>query len=349
MEKVIQIGNRKVGDGQPTLITAEIGLNHNGDLDLAIEMIRAAAEAGVDAVKFQAFRAHTLVSKSISKAKHQKQTLEQEVSLFDMWKKLEFSREHFQHLQQEATQHSLIFFASAFDTESVEILDTLDCPVFKIASGDLTYLPLIQLIASKKRPIILSVGMGTLSEIADALGVIFSEGNHQVIILQCVANYPAEVSDVNLRKMQKLREVFDVPVGFSDHTTSIWVPVIATALGACVIEKHFTLDKSLPGSDQAMSADPAEMKRIVEGVREAEAAIGSNQITPNISEQEGRTLYRRSLVAACDIPAGTALTEEMIAIKRPATGIAPKNYDLVLGRVARIDIPGDMPITWDAI
>jgi sialic acid synthase SpsE len=349
MEQSIPIGHKNVGAKNPAFITAEIGINHNGDLKLAQEMIQAAARVGVDAVKFQAFRAESFVSKKTAKAGHQKSALAETESTYDMWKRLEFSAEDFRFLKGEADRLGLVFLSSALDDESLAILASLDIPAYKIASGDVTHLPFLRAVAALKKPIILSVGMATVTEIAEAVDTIHSQGNRQIVLLQCTALYPAPMAEVNLAKIKKLREVFEVPVGFSDHTTSIWTPPAAVTLGACLIERHFTLDKTLPGTDQAMSADPQEMGIIVEGIREVEAARGKGVIGPADSEEEGRTLFRRGLIAAGSIPRETRITAEMIRIKRPARGIAPKHVDLVIGRVARKDIAADEPITWDAV
>ena len=349
MASSIKIGQREIGAGNPALIVAEIGLNHNGDLDLGLEMIRAAAEAGADAVKFQALHAHTLVSRDIPKSGDQSKKIRADDSVFSMFQRMELSIEQFRRLKEAAESLGLVFFASSFDAESTEMLAQLGCPVYKVASGDLTHLPLIRLMASQGKPVILSVGMGTLTEIDEAVQAVAAEGNRQVILLQCVSNYPAKVADYHLRKMQRMRDVFEVPVGLSDNIPSLWLAAVAADLRQYVIERHFTSDKNLPGPDQAMSADPQDMRLIVEGVREAEEALGSPHIGPTASEQEGRVLFRRGLVAATEIPAGTTLTEEMIAIKRPAAGIAPKHLDVVVGRTTRTALSADEPITWDAV
>jgi sialic acid synthase SpsE len=349
MESVIRIGQKAIGTPNPTFITAEIGINHNGDLGLAQEMIRAAARVGVDAVKFQAFRAESFVSKRTEKAGHQRSTLAESESTYDMWKRLEFSAEDFRVLKGEADRHGLVFLSSAFDDESLAILASLDVPAYKIASGDVTHLPFIRAIAALKRPIILSVGMATLAEIVEAIDTIHAQGNREIILLQCTALYPAPMAEVNLLKIKKIQAVFGIPVGFSDHTTSIWTPAAAVAMGACLIERHFTLDKALPGTDQTMSADPDEMRTLIEGIRAVEMASGRDVIGPTDLEEEGRTLFRRSLIAAENIPRETRISKDMIRIKRPATGIAPRYLEFVLGRVARKDIAADEPITWDAV
>lgn len=337
MQSVFQIGDRTVGIGQPAFVTAEIGLNHDGDPNLARQLVKAAADAGVDAVKFQVFRADAFVSGNVDKAS------------FEKWQRLELSPDVLLELSNYARDLGVIFYASAFDSQSVDLLEELGVQVFKVASGEVTNLPLIRKIAEKQHPIIMSVGMASLGEIEAALNAIRQTGNEQVALLHCVANYPTELADVNLRRMEKLRQVFDVPVGYSDHTISIWPSVAAVALGAVFLEKHFTLNKNQPGTDHVLSADPAEMKAIVEGVRAVEAALGSDRLELLETEQEARIRGRRGLVAAKAIAAGTVITPDMVTAKRPATGIEPAHLEIVIGRMARRNIASDAPITWDDI
>ena len=349
MQSVFQIGDRKVGIGQPVFITAEIGLNHNGNPELARKLIKAAADAGVDGVKFQVFRADTFISGDIAKAKCQKARLDSNEMLFEMWQRLELSPTVLHELSIYARDLGMFFYASAFNFESVELLEELGVQVFKVASGEVTNLPLIRRMAEKHHPMIMSMGMASLGEIEAALNAIRRTGNNQVALLHCVANYPTELADVNLRRMEKLRQVFDVPVGYSDHTTSIWSSVAAVALGAVFLEKHITLDKNQPGTDHILSADPAEMKAIVQGVRAVEAALGSARLEMLETEQEGRTLFRRGLVAAKAIPAGTVIASDMVTAKRPATGIEPAHLEIIIGRMARRNIANGAPITWEDV
>ncbi|MDQ6622108.1 MAG: N-acetylneuraminate synthase family protein [Verrucomicrobiota bacterium] len=349
MEDIFEIEGRTVGWQQPAFITAEIGLNHGGDPEMARQLIEAAADAGVDAVKFQVFRASSFISGELAKAKHQKVSLESSESVFEMWQRLELSSEELRGLCEQARKLGLVFHASAFDRESVEFLSELGVGVFKIASGEVTNLPLIRATAAAGKPIIMSIGMASLGEIEAALEAIGQAGNSRAVLMHCVANYPAKPQDVHLRRIEKLREVFGLPVGYSDHTTAPWACVASIAFGASFIEKHFTLNKDQPGTDHALSADPAEMKAIVEGIREVEAALGSNALKPLETEKEGRTLFRRGLVATKAIAEGETITAEMIAAKRPATGIEPQHFDLVIGRQARRAIASGAPLTWDSI
>ncbi|MGZ4965955.1 MAG: N-acetylneuraminate synthase family protein [Limisphaerales bacterium] len=349
MKDVFEIEGRTVGWQQPAFITAEIGLNHGGDAEVARQLIEAAADAGVDAVKFQVFRASSFISGDLAKAKHQKASLDSGETVFEMWKRLELSESELKSLRDCARARGVIFHASAFDRESVNFLSELGVGVFKIASGEVTNLPLIRATAETAKPIIMSVGMASLGEIENALQAINAAGNECVVLMHCVANYPAKSKDVHLRRIEKLREVFGTPVGYSDHTTAPWACIASIACGASFIEKHFTLNKNQPGTDHALSADVAEMKSIVAGIRDVEAALGKDDLRLLETEREGRTLFRRGLVATKQIDAGTVITAEMIAAKRPATGIEPQHFDIVIGRKARRVIPNGAPITWDAI
>jgi N-acetylneuraminate synthase/N,N'-diacetyllegionaminate synthase len=349
MKNVFQIEQKSVGCGCPAFITAEIGINHDGSPEAARELIRAAAGAGVDAVKFQVFRAESFVSGDIAKTKHQETVLGSDETVFEMWKRWELPPEELKKLCDYARSMGLVFYASAFDRESVELLNELSVTVFKIASGEVTNLPLIKTVAEHKRPIIMSVGMASLGEIEEAVDAIRAAGNEEAALMHCVANYPTEPADVHLRRIARLHQVFGLPVGYSDHTTTPWACVAAVALGAGFIEKHFTLDKNRPGADHALSADAAEMTEIVQGIRSTEAALGKAELALLETEREGRTLFRRGLVAIQDIPAGTVIAAGMISAKRPASGIQPKQIDLVVGRRASRDIPNGAPIRWSDI
>lgn len=349
MQSVFQIGNRKVGIAEPAFITAEIGLNHSGDPDLARRLIKAAADSGVDAVKFQVFRTDSFIAGDIAKAKHQETNLNSDETQYEMWQRLELSADTLRSLSDYSRELDVIFYASAFDEESVDLLEALSVPVFKIASGEVTNVPLIKKIAEKQRPIIMSVGMASLGETESALNAIRKNGIDQVALLHCVANYPVELDNLNLLRIEKLRQVFDVPVGYSDHTTSIWASAASVALGAVFLEKHFTLNKDQPGTDHVLSADPVEMKAIVEGVRAIERALGSSRLELLETEREGRMLFRRGLVAAKSIPSGTVITSDMITVKRPAKGIAPMHLEIVIGRETLCDIEPGQPLTWQDI
>ena len=326
-------------------IIAEAGVNHNGDIKLAKKLINVAKDAGADAVKFQTFKVEDVVTQNAEKAEYQKETTGAEESQFEMIKKLELTESDFKELADYAKKAGILFLSSPFDKESVDLLDELDVPAFKVASGEITNLPLLRYIAKKGKPIILSTGMSTLGEIEEALDVIRSEEVEDIILLHCVSNYPARVEDVNLRAMGTLKQAFKLPVGFSDHTLGITAPIAAVALGACVIEKHFTLDRNLPGPDHKASLEPDELKEMVKAIREVEKALGNGIKKPTKEEEKIKKVARRSIVAKVDISKGAIITEEMLDVKRPGTGIEPKYLKFIIGRKAKEDIKKDIIIS----
>jgi N,N'-diacetyllegionaminate synthase len=345
----VKIADRLIGEGQPCFVIAEAGVNHNGDVSLAKRLISTAKEAGADAVKFQTFQAEQLVSERAPKAEYQKDTTDVRESQFQMIKKLELKEQDFKELSDYARKKGIMFLSSPFDTRSVDLLDRLGVPAFKIASGEITNFPLLRHVARKRKPIILSTGMSTLGEIEDAVGVLRKEGAEEIILLHCVSSYPAKTEDMNLRAMETLRRAFDLPVGLSDHTLGITIPIAAVALGASVIEKHFTLDKALPGPDHRASLEPEELRRMVRAVREVEKAAGDGSKIPTKEEEQTRKAARRSLVARVNIPKGTVITEAMLAVKRPGTGVGPRCVDEVIGAVARRRVKRDEPLTMDKL
>jgi len=328
----IQIGNKLIGPGQPVFVIAEAGVNHNGDLKLARVLIDVAVEAGADAVKFQTFRADRLATPDAPKAEYQLQTTGNAESQFEMLQRLELSADAHRELQAYCHERGIIFLSTPFDEEAVELLDDLGVPAFKISSGDLTNSPLLEQVAGKGRPVILSTGMSELSELIEAVSVLNTAGCENPVLLHCVSNYPADPVEINLRAMQTMRSAFDVPVGFSDHTEGIDVAVAAVALGACVIEKHFTLDRTLPGPDHRASLEPAELRELVRSIRRVETALGNGRKVPTASELETATVARRSLVAARDIPAGVTLERDMVVMRRPGTGMSPAMLNTLIGR-----------------
>ncbi len=341
----IEIAGRIVGEGEPCFIIAEAGINHNGDVDLAKRLVDVAKEAGADAVKFQTFRAEELLSKDALRAKH----LEAESSLFEMVRALEFRRDEVEQIAEHATSRSVMFMSTPLGEESADLLYDMGVPVYKVASGDVTNLPLLRHIGHKGLPIILSTGMASLAETEEAVETLYSTGNEDVALLHCVASYPAPLAELNLRVMETLSQAFQLPTGFSDHTVSTAVPVIAAALGARIIEKHFTLDKNLPGPDHKASASPDELRQIVAGIREVQVVSGSRRKMATDSEEQTRAAFRRSIVAERDIPRGERITGEMLAIKRPGTGIPPRFLDIVVSREAKRDIKADEVIGWEDI
>ncbi len=345
----IHIATHPVGPGHPCFIIAEAGVNHNGDLALAMRLVDIACKAGADAVKFQTFRAEKVISPVAPKADYQKHTTGEDETQLEMVRRLELSGDHFRKLYDYCHQRGILFLSTPFDDESANFLDHLGVPALKIPSGEVTNHPFLEYIARKGKPIILSTGMSFLSEVDEAVRVIHQTGNRQLILLHCVSNYPANPADANLRAMQTLAAAFQLPTGYSDHTPGIEVALAAAALGACVIEKHVTLDKNLPGPDHRASLEPGELAAMVQGIRTVEMALGHGRKEPTTSEASTAIVARRSLVAACDIPAGATLTEAMIAIRRPGTGLPPSMRPYLVGRTARTSIPAGSLIAFHMV
>ena len=345
---VIKIDGKTVGEGYPCFIIAEAGVNHNGSVELAKKLINTAKEAEVDAVKFQTFKAKYVAIKNAEKAEYQKETTG-ECSQYDMIKKLELTEEDFKELAGYAKKKDVIFLSSPFDKESVDLLDEINVPAYKVASGEMTNLSLLKCIAKKEKTIILSTGMATLGEIKEALKIIRNEGVEDIILLHCVSNYPTKIEDANLKAMETLKQAFKIPVGFSDHTLGITAPIAAVALGACIIEKHFTRDKNLPGPDHKASLEPDELKDMVMAIRDVEKALGTGIKRPTTEEEEIKKVVRRSIVAMVDISKGRTITEDMLDFKRPGTGIEPKYIDMIVGKKAKEDIRKDEIVTWKTI
>jgi N-acetylneuraminate synthase len=334
----IQINERRVGRDWPTFVIAEAGVNHNGEIELAKQLVEVAADAGADAVKFQTFRADRLVSTGAPKAQYQIENTGTSESHYEMLRHLELSRDMHVILIETCRRRGIEFLSSPFDEESADLLELLGVPAFKVPSGELTNIPLLKHIARKKKPMIMSTGMACLGEVESALGAVAGEGNSEVVLLQCVSNYPAAAAEANLRAMATMEAAFGVPVGYSDHTNGIEVPIAAAALGAVIIEKHFTLDRSLPGPDHVASLEPSELTAMVRGIRTAQAALGHGRKIPSDSEKSTARAARRSLVAARDIGSGEVIDDAMIALKRPGTGLAASLREYVVGRVARVSL-----------
>ena len=331
-----------------TLIIAEAGVNHNGDISLAKKLIAAAAAAGADLVKFQTFSAKNLVSSSAPRAEYQKKTTESSESQLEMIQKLELSREDHAVLIQECSAHGIGFFSTAFDFQSFDLLMELGClEQIKIPSGELTNLPLLRYMSRFGKPLLLSTGMANLGEIEAAIEAVVAAGTpcHLITVLHCTTEYPAPMEDVNLRAMVAMKKAFGVRTGYSDHTAGIEIPIAAVALGATVIEKHFTLDRNLPGPDHKASLEPHELKAMVEGIRNVERALGDGVKRPSPSELKNKPIARKSLVAIRPIRAGETLSAENIAAKRPGTGLSPMRWDEVIGRTAIKDFAVDELIT----
>jgi N,N'-diacetyllegionaminate synthase len=343
------MGERTVGTGYPCYIIAEAGVNHNGDINCAERLIASALAAGADAVKFQTFSADALVSRFAGKAVYQKRRNEDDESQHAMLRRFELRPDDFSRLAKYACDVGIQFLSSPFDRQSVDTLVEIGVPVIKFGSGELTNLPLLEYAGSLQVPVILSTGMAYLGEIEEALAAVRRGGCTDVALLHCVSMYPAQLVDQNLRTISLLSSAFGVPVGFSDHTPGVTAAVTAVALGACIVEKHFTLDRGMEGPDHAMSLDPAAFTGLVTAIRETEEALGDGVKRPVSGEQELRVIARKSIVAASDIRKGTVIQPDMLAVKRPATGIAPKYLTALTGRRFRKAVQKDENITWDCI
>lgn len=341
----IKIGNKIIGEGYPCFIIAEAGVNHNGSFEMAKKLIDAAKEAGVDAVKFQIFKSEEIVTPEGEQAKYQKENTGKEESQYEMLKRLELSYNDFKKLKEYCDERGIIFLATPHSCkEDVDLVAEL-CLAIKVGSGDLTNFPILRYMAEKNLPIILSTGMATMEEIEEAIGVIKKEGNDKIILLHCTTNYPCPLEEVNLKAMDTLRNTFKLITGYSDHTQGIMVSAMAVSRGACVIEKHFTLDNNLPGPDHKASLEPKELKEMVKSIRESEIILGDGIKKPKESEIEIAKMARKSLVAAKDIKEGEIIEENMLAVKRPGTGIFPKRINEVIGKKAQKNIKKDSLIS----
>lgn len=349
LDAPIVVADRRIGTGCPCFVIAEAGVNHNGNLDMAQRLIETAAQAGADAVKFQTFSSDRLVTRRAPKAAYQQETTGAQESQYAMLKRLELSPTDHERLFAHARAHGIVFLSTPFDQASADLLFDLGVGAIKIGSGDLTNLPLLEHIARRRLPIILSTGMAYLGEVEAAVHCIQAQGNASLVLLHCVSSYPARIEDVNLRAMLAMRQAFGLPVGYSDHTPGITVPIAAAALGASVIEKHFTLDSSLPGPDHRASLEPEDLRRMVRAIRDVEAALGDGRKRPTAGEVDTARVARKSVVSRDEIPAGTVITAEMLDIKRPGTGVPPRDLARVVGRRARVTIPADTVVEWEML
>jgi N,N'-diacetyllegionaminate synthase len=363
----VKIDNKLINEKSPCFVIAEAGVNHNGDLGLAKKLIKAAKESGVDAVKFQTFKAENIVTLGAGQARYQTENIGKRESQFAMLKKLELPYPAFKELKEYCAKVGIIFLSTPHSSkEDVDLIAGL-CPAIKVGSGDLTNLPILKYMAKKQLPIILSTGMADLGETREAVETILPI-NKKLVLLHCTTNYPTSLNEVNLRAMATLKEEFDLPTGYSDHTEGINVSLAAVALGACMIEKHFTLDRNLLGPDHKASLEPKELRGMVDGIRSIEkrlahgenkdkildelkvfAALGNRIKKPTMSERKISKIIRKSIVSKADIPKGSKIAEDMLAIKRPAAGIQPKYLDEIMGRVAKRDIKKDEVIHWSDI
>lgn len=331
----ISIENREIGEGQPCFVIAEVGVNHNGDPELAMKMVEAAAHAGADCVKFQTFRAQEFVNDAKETYTYTSQGREVTESMLEMFQRLELKSEAFVRLFERTRELGLVPLSTPTDREAVDFLDDLGAEAFKIGSDDLVYTPFLEYVAAKGKPVIFSTGMAEMEDVERALATVRRAGNDRIVLLHCVSLYPTPDDQVNLRRISALRERFNLPVGFSDHSSGITAALGAVALGCCMVEKHFTLDRNLPGPDHWFSADPAELKELVSALRRVEAHLGAGNVALSESEEEMASLAHRSIVAAIDLPAGHCIGESDLAFRRPGTGLMPYEMDKVIGRRTR--------------
>lgn len=348
-KSLLTVEGRRIGPGQPVFIIAEAGCNHNGEMDLAKSLIDAAADCGADCVKFQTFHAEAVVSKTAPQADYALKAVGPKESQLEMIQRLELSAGQHRELVAHCRRRGILFLSSVFDHQAVDLLDDLGLPAFKIPSGEIVNHPLLKDVASRAKPIILSTGMSYLGEVEEAVRVIQGAGGEELALLHCLSNYPANPSQANLRAMTTMGLAFGLPVGYSDHLVGNEVSFGAVALGACIIEKHFTLDRSLPGPDHAASLEPAELAELVKGIRRLEQALGNGLKRPMPDEENTRQVARKSLVAARDLSAGVRLAPEMVCFKRPGTGLAPAELKYVLGRETKQAIRADELIVWEML
>ncbi len=322
-------------------IIAEAGVNHNGSLELAKQLVDVAAEAGADAVKFQTFVPQNLVSRYAEKADYQKETTDKKESQLEMLQKVMLKKEWHQVLIDYAEAKRIQFISTPFDLESIDFLAGLNLPLYKIPSGEISNLPYLERISKLGKPVVLSTGMSTLYEVREAVNILRENGCPSVSVLHCNTQYPTPFEDVNLRVMDSLREELKLDVGYSDHTLGIEVPIAAVAMGATIIEKHFTLNKTMEGPDHKASLEPNELIAMVRGIRNIEKAIGSSVKRVTDSEQGNKGIVRKSIVAKCEIKKGEVLSDSNITVKRPGTGISPMRWHEVIGKIALHDFKED--------
>ena len=315
-------------------IIAEAGVNHNGSIDNAIKLIDEASRCGVDAIKFQTFKAEKLVCKNAQKAEYQINNSEIEENQFEMLKKLELDMDTHKILIEHCSQKNIMFLSTPFDLDSIDELESLGMTIFKISSGEITNYPYLKKVASLRKPIIISTGISTLGEIEEALDILYENNAEDITVLHCNTEYPTLMEDVNLRAMKTIESAFKVKVGYSDHTNGIEISIAAVAIGASIIEKHFTLDKNMIGPDHKSSLNPVELEQMVKSIRNIELALGDGVKKPSKSELKNKDVVRKSIVADRSIKKGDIILESDITVKRPANGISPMRWNEVIGSIA---------------
>jgi len=343
----LKIGNKSIGDKHPCFIIAEAGVNHNGDIVQAKKLIDIAKEAGADCVKFQTWITEEIVTKTVEQADYQAENTGINESQYEMLKKLELSFNDFRKLKDYADKAEIIFMSTPDDEKSVDFLDELGVPAFKIGSGELTNQLMLNKIAQKGKPIILSTGMANLNEIEEAIEIIKNTGNDAIILLHCTSQYPTNYGDVNLKAMITIKNKFNTIVGYSDHTIGVIVPQIAVALGADVIEKHFTYDKNAKGPDHKCSLNPPELKQMVEVVRITEETLGDGRKLPTDNEKKVRSIIRKTIVAKERIPKGSKIAGDMLTVKRSNGSLNPNEINNIIGKITKNNIEKDQSISYE--
>jgi N,N'-diacetyllegionaminate synthase len=345
--KTIKFGDVEIGAGHPPYIIAEVGSNHNGDMDLCRRLIDAAAAAGAQAVKFQSWTDTSLIAEEeYARNTEYSDKKKHFGSLREMVTAYQLTADQHREAHAHCRARGIAFCSSVFSVEEADLLETLDVPFFKIASMDVVHLPLLKYVASKQRPVVISTGMATLAEIEQAVETVRAQGNEQIVLLHCISIYPPEYDTIHLRNMATMQEAFDVPVGFSDHSLGTAIPLAAIAIGACVIEKHFTLDQEMAGWDHAISANPEQLRTIAVEGKNIFSALGEHRRVVSVAEMEKRKKFRRSLVARRKLDKDHMLTESDLDAKRPGTGIAPNEIGHVVGRRLTSDVAADQVLHW---
>lgn len=345
----VNIGGKIISADSDVFVIAEAGINHNGNIDTAVELVKAAKKAGADAVKFQSFKADKICDVDLEEIKKVEGLTGGSKSSYLMYKSLELSDDDHMRLAKVAKEEGILFASSVFDFETVDFLDSMDVPFLKISSGDITFLPLVRKAAETGKPLIMSTGMATLTEVLEACDVCKDAGNDNVILLHCNSDYPPKPDEINLNAMSVMRDATDFLVGFSDHTKGYNVSLASAAMGAVVVEKHFTLDNEMDGPDHMLSLNPHDFKKMVDGIKEIKTALGSFSKEPTATEKGNIFSGRRSILAARDLKEGEVLKFSDVKMIKPAKGIATKYLEFVLGRKVNKDISKYEPITWDLI
>jgi len=330
-------------------IIAEAGVNHNGSMEMAFKLIDKAKEAGADCVKFQTFKAEQIVTKESPKAAYQLEVTDKQESQYEMLKKLELQKEDFLLLKEYCEKKGIDFMSTPYNFEDADLLNEIGVSAFKIASGQIAELPFLKYVASFRKKMIVSTGMANMREVTDAVKAMWIAGNNDIIVLQCNTDYPSKIEDTNLLAMCTMRDELRIHVGYSCHVPGNLACFAAVALGAEIIEKHFTLDKKLPGPDHSSSLEPAEFKELVDGIRTIEKCFGSGVKIPSDAEQKNMYGMRRSLVAKVDLKAGTIIRKEHIAFKRPMNGLSPNFYEHIIGKKLNFDLKKDAPFTKESV